>query len=97
VTQSPSPEPLIERGAETILLVEDDADVRLFICDVLDTHGYKVLQARDGVEALTVVEGHAGPVDLLVTDVIMPRMSGSEVATRLHVLRPTLKVLYISG
>ena len=97
VSQPAVTDSVVARGAETILLVEDDADVRVFISDVLDTHGYQVLQARDGVEALSVIEAHAGRVDLLLTDVIMPRMSGSEVAARLHVLRPSLKVLYISG
>jgi PAS domain S-box-containing protein len=88
---------VVERGSETILLVEDDADVRAFISDVLETHGYRVLQARDGVEAIGVIDAHPQPVALLLTDVIMPRMGGSEVAARLTRVRPALKVLYISG
>jgi len=87
----------IHRGAETILLVEDDADVRQFIFDVLGAQGYQVLQAKDGPEALSLVEKHPGPVHLLVADVVMPRMTGSDVAARLTGLRPALKILYISG
>jgi two-component system cell cycle sensor histidine kinase/response regulator CckA len=84
-------------GSETVLLVEDDNDVREFVQDVLATHGYEVLAAVDGPQALQLIEAHAGPIELLVTDVIMPRMMGSEVATRVMALRPDIKVLYISG
>jgi CheY-like chemotaxis protein len=85
------------RGSETVLLVEDDGDVRDFVGDVLRGHGYTVLSAIDGPQALAVIEQHSGPIDLLVTDVIMPRMMGSEVAARVAALRPSIKVLYISG
>jgi PAS domain S-box-containing protein len=84
-------------GGESILLVEDDADVRQFIHDVLAGHGYKVLPAKDGPEALTVARRFEGPLHLLLTDVVMPRMTGAEVATTLVRDRPDLKVLYISG
>jgi PAS domain S-box-containing protein len=87
----------LQRGAETILLVEDDADVRQFIFDVLAGQGYQVLQAKDGAEALALHSGYKGPLHLLLTDVVMPRMTGSDVAARLTALRPALKVLYISG
>jgi len=85
------------RGTETVLLVEDDGDVREFVGDVLRAHGYEVLAAVDGPQALTIIEQHGGPIHLVVTDVIMPRMMGSEVAARITALRPSIKVLYISG
>ncbi|HEX9101987.1 MAG TPA: ATP-binding protein, partial [Polyangia bacterium] len=85
------------RGTETVLLVEDDGDVREFVRDVLHGHGYDVLAAVDGTQALALIEQHAGPIHLVVTDVIMPRMMGSEVAARITALRPSIKVLYISG
>ena len=85
------------RGTETVLLVEDDGDVREFVRDVLRAHGYEVIAAVDGAQALTLIEQHAGPIHLVVTDVIMPRMMGSEVAARITALRPSIKVLYISG
>jgi CheY-like chemotaxis protein len=85
------------RGSETVLLVEDDGDVREFVRDVLRAHGYDVIPAVDGVQALALIEQHAGPIQLMITDVIMPRMMGSEVAARITALRPSIKVLYISG
>ena len=85
------------RGTETVLLVEDDGDVREFVRDVLRAHGYDVIPAVDGAQALSLIEQHAGPIHLVVTDVIMPRMMGSEVAARITALRPSIKVLYISG
>ena len=85
------------RGSETVLLVEDDGDVREFVGDVLRAHGYDVLAAVDGPQALGIIEQHGGPIHLVVTDVIMPRMMGSEVAARITALRPAIKVLYISG
>ncbi len=85
------------RGTETVLLVEDDGDVREFVRDVLRAHGYDVIPAVDGAQALSLIEQHGGPIHLVVTDVIMPRMMGSEVAARITALRPSIKVLYISG
>jgi PAS domain S-box-containing protein len=96
-TSTPSETRALQGGQETILLVEDDADVRQFIFDVLGAQGYQVLQAKDGPEAIALVEHHAGPLDLLVTDVVMPRMTGGDVAAKLSAARPSLKVLYISG
>ena len=84
-------------GNETILLVEDDADVLALEREVLEGYGYRVLPARDGVEALRVVEGAKWPVRLLLTDVVMPQMSGRELAARLLERRPDLRVLYVSG
>ena len=85
------------RGTETILLVEDDADVRQFIADLLELQGYTVLAARDGADALRIAGDALRPLHLLLTDVIMPRMSGPEVAARLREERPDLRVLFVSG
>jgi len=85
------------RGTETILLAEDEEVVRKLACKVLRLYGYQVLDAADGPEALLICESHSGPIDLLITDVIMPGMSGRTLATRLAELRPEMKVLYMSG
>jgi len=85
------------RGSETVLLVEDDEMVRTLTRRMLEARGYTVLSASRGEDALGVVERHDGPIDLLVTDVVMPGMSGRAVAQRLLELRPGLKVLYLSG
>jgi len=85
------------RGTETILVVEDEDDVRALACEVLATYGYEVLQARMPAEALLIAERHPGPVQLLLTDVVMPGMSGRMLAERLAPLRPEMKILYMSG
>ncbi|MCC6750365.1 MAG: PAS domain S-box protein [Deltaproteobacteria bacterium] len=82
---------------ETLLVVEDDDAVRLFARRWLRQAGYRVLEARNGGEALLTIEQHPGPVHLLITDVIMPRISGKQLAERLRAARPGLKVLYMSG
>ena len=84
-------------GSQTILLAEDDGAVRRFARQILTTHGYTVLDARDGDEALAVARGHSGTIDLLVTDVVMPGLSGRDLAARLSVERPDVRVLYTSG
>ncbi len=84
-------------GTETLLLVEDEPAIRALAGDVLRRYGYKVLEARHGVEALLTGSQYLGAIHLLITDVIMPQMSGSEVAERLMHERPSMKVLYISG
>jgi PAS domain S-box-containing protein len=94
---SPSGEPAVRAGTETILLVEDELGVRQLVCEMLQRLGYQILQASGGAEALRLFEQHQGSIDLLITDVIMPQMSGRELAQRLKVLQPSLKVLYISG
>ncbi|MCA1957455.1 MAG: PAS domain S-box protein [Nitrospira sp.] len=86
-----------ERGHETILLVEDDPGVRGLVQETLRMNGYHVLVARHGIEALLVGTKHVGPIHLLITDVVMPQMSGPEVADKLAELRPEAKVLYMSG
>jgi PAS domain S-box-containing protein len=84
-------------GTETILFVEDEESVRDLVRDYLGVTGYQVLEASDGVRALEVAATHKGPIHMLITDVVMPRMSGREVATQIAAQRPEMKVLYISG
>jgi PAS domain S-box-containing protein len=85
------------RGTETVLVVEDQDPVRNLAVAVLKKHGYRVLDAAQGSAALLVAERHTGPIHLLLTDVVMPHMSGKELADRLKPLRPEMKVLYMSG
>lgn len=85
------------RGDETVLLVEDEDAVRGISRLTLRAHGYTVIEARNGVEAVRVGERHRGPIHLLLTDVVMPDMGGREVAERLTGLRPGIKVLFLSG
>jgi len=84
------------RGTETVLVVEDEEPLRILVAGILKNNGYTVLQATDGEEALNVAKKQ-GHIDLLMTDVVMPGLSGSEVASRMRVLLPNLRVLYISG
>ena len=81
----------------TVLVVEDEDRVRDVLRTVFELHGYQVLAARHGMEALALVGGGLGPVDLLVTDVVMPELGGRGLAERLAARHPELKVLYISG
>ncbi len=85
------------KGRETVLLVEDEPGVRRLVNETLRLHGYTVLEARHGIEALLTGAKHAGPIHLLLTDVVMPQMSGPEVAEKLATVRPEVKVLYMSG
>jgi DNA-binding NtrC family response regulator len=83
--------------ARTILIVEDDDAVRIPAAEFLMMEGFKVLQARTGSEALNVVQQSRSSLDILVTDILMPKMNGHEVAAALLEHHPCLKVLYISG
>ena len=94
---SPSSTQPARRGSETVLLVEDEDGVRALIRQVLHKHGYDVLEARHGGEALLMCERHQSKIDLLLTDVVLEQMSGRELAERLLKVRPEMKVLYVSG
>jgi CheY-like chemotaxis protein len=85
------------RGSETILVAEDDQDVRSLVVRLLRSMGYWVLEASRADEALMVCLRHKGPVHLLLTDVVMPQMSGRDLLDRLRPLRPDIRVLFTSG
>jgi PAS domain S-box-containing protein len=84
-------------GTETILLVEDEEQIRALGNQILTKSGYKVLVAESAADALSICQKHEGPIHLLLTDVVMPLMNGRELAERATVLRPAMKVLYVSG
>jgi Signal transduction histidine kinase len=88
---------LPSRGSETVLLVEDEDAVRSLVREVLRGRGYQVLEAQKSAEALEICNTHPGPIDLLVTDVVLPQISGRALAQQLNPARPEMKVLYISG
>lgn len=94
---SPKPGALELTGKETLLVVEDEEMVRDLACEVLRKHGYNVLEASTGAEAIEVEKRSTGPIHLLVTDMVMPGMSGIEAARELAASRPGLPILFISG
>jgi signal transduction histidine kinase len=87
----------LPRGSEVILLVEDEENIRTPAVEILEGRGYTVLAAGDASEALATVAAHSQPIDLMITDVVMPGLSGGQLAERLAAERPDLKVVYISG
>ena len=87
----------LPRGTETVLVAEDEAAVRAVTREVLERQGYVVLEAPHGAAALDIAAQHRGPIQLLVTDVVMPGLSGRQLADQLAQLRPSMKVLYVSG
>ena len=95
--QSVTPAATTPHGGGTILVVEDSAQLRELFRDVLELHGYNVLDAPNGRAALEVAAGFAGTIDLLLTDVIMPEMNGRELADHLTASRPGIKVMFASG
>jgi PAS domain S-box-containing protein len=86
-----------DHGTEVLLLVEDEDSIREPAAEILESRGYLVLPASDGAEALAVAQAHAGPIDLMITDVVMPGMNGNQLAEELRASRPGMRVLYISG
>jgi CheY-like chemotaxis protein len=103
ISQVPEPESLSVlpasqgRGAETILVVEDEELVRQVTCKMLEMKGYKVMEAASGPAASALSEQHRGAIQLLLTDVLMPEMSGKDLAQHLALRRPEIKVLFMSG
>jgi PAS domain S-box-containing protein len=89
-------EPVV-RGSETVLLVEDEPALRRATVEFLGLRGYTVIEAKDGLEALSVAKSFAKPIHLAVTDVVMPRLSGGQLAKEMATLRPEMKVLFVSG
>jgi PAS domain S-box-containing protein len=83
--------------SETVLVVEDEQTIRKLICSILRPLGFEILEAVDGVEALEVSANHEGEIDLVLTDVIMPRMNGQEFVERLQQTRPAAKIIFMSG
>jgi PAS domain S-box-containing protein len=84
-------------GNETLLIVEDEKEVRILICETLKELGYKILSASNGIEAIELVKNTQVKIDMMVTDVVMPKMDGRELAVQLNSFLPDLKILYISG
>jgi len=87
----------VVRGSETVLLVEDEDGVRQLAREYLESSGYTVIEAEDGHTAMELAKMHTGPIHLLMTDVVMPGISGRELAERVEQMRPGIKVLYMSG
>jgi PAS domain S-box-containing protein len=96
VSSNPPAHPVVG-GSETILLVEDDEPVRVLTRTILRRYGYDVVEAQSGGDALLLCEQHPTAIHLLLTDIVMPRMSGAQLADRLVTIRPEMKVLYMSG
>src|SRR5207244_4302091 len=92
-----TPAPSSLRGSETLLLVEDEEIVRKLARTILAKYGYSVLEAANGAEAAMLSERYAGTIHLMLTDVVLPQMSGRQVYEQLAPTRPAMKVLYMSG
>jgi len=84
-------------GSEAVLIVEDEDSLRKLLRTVLKHRGYKILEAENGEDALRISNEHEGTIDLMITDVVMPKMGGKETAERLELLHPQMKVIYMSG
>jgi CheY-like chemotaxis protein len=103
IATPPKPQPVrpavkaSQAGMETILVAEDQPDLRWMICQFLQELGYSVLEAKDGGDALALAEQYRGKIDILLTDIVMPHVRGSEVARRLSASRPGMRVIFMSG
>jgi YesN/AraC family two-component response regulator len=84
-------------GSETVMLVEDEGAVRRATCEFLNLQGYTVLEARDGLDALAIVKGYGSTIHLVISDVVMPNMSGGQLAKELEIRCPETKFLFVSG
>jgi PAS domain S-box-containing protein len=91
ITESP------QRGSETIFLIEDDANIRYLLAHALESTGYRVVQAADGIEALAMAKDILPLIDVIISDAIMPKMGGQDLIARLRCMRPELKALLVSG
>jgi signal transduction histidine kinase/CheY-like chemotaxis protein len=96
-TEAEAKQAALRRGSETILVVEDEAGVRELAGQFLKAQGYTVLEAKDGIEALEIAARHEGTIHVTLTDMIMPRMSGTELVKRLKAIRPDMKAAYMTG
>jgi two-component system cell cycle sensor histidine kinase/response regulator CckA len=85
------------RRKATVLVLEDDAALRTLACECLESEGFTILAATTGAEAIHFAENHPGPIDLLLTDVVLPGMNGKESSSRIRKLRPEIQVIYVSG
>jgi two-component system, cell cycle sensor histidine kinase and response regulator CckA len=95
--EKPKPTASLGQGSETILLAEDEDPVRKILVRTLSQHGYKVLDAANGIEAVKKSWAHEGTIHLLLTDTVMPKMNGKELADELRKARPQIKVVFMSG
>jgi two-component system cell cycle sensor histidine kinase/response regulator CckA len=95
--RTPSLELLSSKSNQTILLAEDEPDLRELFTSLLRINGYRVLPARDGEEAIGLAKTHNGPIELLVTDIVMPRINGVEAAKAIRSIRPNLRIIYMTG
>jgi CheY-like chemotaxis protein len=94
----PAPAPAeAQRGGETVLLVEDDDDVRFLLHSILKADGYNVLEAKDGEQALAVADEHAAPINLVLTDLQMPKLGGRKLVEKLLAAHPGMKAMFMSG
>lgn len=96
ITESRPPK-LQAGNSKTLLVVEDEPGVRRLVCKILERGGYRILEASEPAEAIKICEEHSGPIDLLITDVIMPKINGGELARQISHLKPAIQVLYTSG
>jgi DNA-binding NtrC family response regulator len=94
---APAPAPVASAGGETLLLVDDEVEIRELATITLESHGYRVLSAGNAEDAIVVAEQHVGEIQALITDVVMPGMSGVQLAEVVAGLIPGLRVLFVSG